>query len=89
MAWAAALGPCSDEPSRVPKGLGLAESLTLSRPPPWADSLYCLSSGGQRLGRLQAKGRGPPTVDTLMGLKLSDYRAILFWMDLLYNYLCF
>ena len=34
MAWAVALGPCSGEPSRVPKGLGLAESSALSRPPP-------------------------------------------------------
>ena len=52
----------------MPKALGQAESSPLSRPPPWADSLSRLSSGGPRLGRLRAKGHGPPTVDTLREL---------------------
>ena len=65
MAQAAALGPCSGEQRLAPKGLGLAESSALSRPPPWANSISRLGSGGPRLGWLRAKGRCPPIVDTL------------------------
>ena len=76
MGRAAALGPCSGGPSRLPKSLGLAERSALSRPPPRAVGMARLSSGGPRAAQARAESRGSPTVDALIifdwFLKLQD-----------------
>ena len=66
MGRAAALGPCSGGPSRLPKSLGLAERSALSRPPPRAAGMARLSSGGPRAAQARAESRGSPTVDALI-----------------------
>ena len=69
---AAALGPCSGGPSRLPKSLGLAERSALSRPPPRAAGTPRLSSGGPRAAQARAESRGSPTVDALITINILN-----------------